>query len=53
LGIGHRQRSEEDGIQEAVDGGIRPDAERERRHRKQGEQLVALDRTQAVAQILR
>lgn len=36
-GLAHRQRTEQQGMSQCKDGGIRANAQREREHRSQGE----------------
>ena len=52
LGIGHRQRAQQDRLHEAVDRSIGPDAERQQQDRQGTECLVGHHGAKAIADIL-
>ncbi len=52
LGIGHRQRAQQNRLHEAVDRSIGPDAERQQQDRQGAECLVADHGATAIADIL-
>jgi hypothetical protein len=51
--ISHRQRAEHHGVNEAEDGGVRADAERERQHRHGRKSRTLCERPQPEAKILK
>ena len=53
LGIGDRQRAQQERIHEAIDRRVGSDAERQRQNRQHAERLVGCHRAKAVAAVLR
>ncbi len=50
--LGQRQRPEQHRVEQAVDGGVRADPEREREHRRNRERRAAREEAQAYARVL-
>ena len=53
MGLGERQRTQQDGIHDAEDSGIRADSQRQREYRDDAECRAATQQARSVAQILR
>jgi len=53
IGIGEGERAQEDGVDDAEDGGVGTDAQRQRQHRHRGEAGTLDQRPQPIAQILK